>query len=314
MGNQGLCGSAGEFKVHKFFYSDHFDIPLPEKHRFPNKKYSALRKKLLDEKILREDQLYPSPLATENELKLVHSNRYVDEFCSGEISETELKRIGFPWSEHLVIRSKATVGGAIEAAKSALISGISGQLAGGTHHAHFDFGSGYCVFNDFAVAALKLIEEDLVSRLAIVDLDVHQGDGNASILSKEDQVFVFSMHGEKNFPFRKHPSDLDIGLKDGCEDEEFLEKLYFGLKKVNEFEPEIVLFQAGVDVLSHDKLGRMNISYKGLMERDLMVFKNFKSLNIPVSMAIGGGYSDPIEHSVDAYVQTYKAAKSIYSF
>jgi len=300
--------------MHKFFYSDHFDIPLPEKHRFPNKKYSELRRRLLAEGILNEQQLNSSPLAETEDLKLSHSDRYVEGFYNGSLPEKEMKRIGFPWSEHLVTRSRATVGGAIAASLQALKTGISGQLAGGTHHAHFDYGSGYCIFNDFAVVSKKLTSEGVVKKIAIVDLDVHQGDGNASILKSDKNIFVFSMHGAKNFPFRKFDSDLDIPLPDGCGDKLYLDSLQQGLSEVLSFGPELILYQAGVDILEQDRLGRMNISLDGLLKRDLMVFELFKNQKVPVSMAIGGGYSDPIRHSVDGYVQTYSAAKTVYGF
>ncbi|MEM7646815.1 MAG: histone deacetylase, partial [Pseudomonadota bacterium] len=173
---------------------------------------------------------------------------------------------------------------------------------------------GYCIFNDFALAANHLITEKRVERVAIVDLDVHQGDGNASLLKNNPHVFVLSLHGEKNYPFRKFESDHDIGLPDFCDDQTYIEQLHRGLSAVDAFRPDIVLFQAGVDILELDKLGRLNISYQGLWQRDLLVLGHFKEQGIPVSMAIGGGYSDPIEHSVKGYIQTYLAAKEVHGF
>lgn len=298
----------------RFFYSDTFDIPLPPKHRFPGAKYSALRKTLITDGTVSEDQLLESPLADMDPILKVHDREYVQQFIGGTLPEQKMKRIGFPWSEHLVKRIFATMGGAMAASREALKEGLSGQLAGGTHHAHFDYGLGYCIFNDFAITAKDLLENQLVDRVAIVDLDVHQGDGNATLLAEDDRVFVFSMHGEKNFPFKKFESDLDIALPDQCDDALYIHKLHDGLDEVSAFKPDIVLYQAGVDVLKQDKLGRLNISYDGLNQRDSLVFQTFKQQGIPISMAIGGGYSDPIDFSVKAYSQTYQVAKSIYGF
>jgi acetoin utilization deacetylase AcuC-like enzyme len=298
----------------KFYYSDTFNIPLPEKHKFPGSKYGMLRQELVDQKILSESQLFESPLCSVEDLLLAHSEKYVSEFNEGTLDPQALKRIGFPWSEHLVKRSLATVGGALAAADAALEFGISGQLAGGTHHSHRDYGSGYCVFNDFAVTAFSLIAKKKAQRVAIVDLDVHQGDGNASICSGRDDVFVFSMHGQKNFPFRKFSSDLDIGLPDECGDREYLQNLQLGLESVEAFHPDFILYQAGVDILECDYLGRLKISYEGLDRRDRVVMNWAKSRGIPISMGIGGGYAQPIEQSVKGYVQTYSTAKSIFKF
>jgi len=297
-----------------FFYSDTFDIPLPRKHRFPGSKYSQLRAKLIEDGVLNKEQLIESPLASKKDIEIAHCEHYVNDFLTGSIDLKKMKRIGFPWSEHLVKRIRATIGGAVASAEAALEYGLSGQLAGGTHHAHYDYGGGYCIFNDFAVAALKLIKEKKVSKVAIVDLDVHQGDGNASLLKSNENVFVLSLHGEKNYPFKKFPSDLDVPLPDECSDELFLEKLSESLEVVRAFEPELILYQAGVDTLVYDRLGRLNLSYEGLKKRDEMVFGFFKNLKIPLSMAIGGGYSEPIEQSVRAYVQTYQVAKQVYKF
>lgn len=298
----------------EFFYSDTFNIPLPPKHRFPGSKYGQLRAELLEKSILKSEQLKESPLVDRKDIELAHCTEYVEEFFTGQIDIKKMKRIGFPWSEFLVKRIKATMGGAIAAAESSLEYGISGQLAGGTHHAHFDYGGGYCIFNDFAIASLKLIKDKKVDRVAIVDLDVHQGDGNASLLKDNNNVFVLSLHGEKNYPFKKFPSDLDVALPDQCGDEYYLKSLNESLGAVDEFNPDLILYQAGVDVLEFDRLGRLNISYGGLKKRDELVLSHYKKKGVPVSMAIGGGYSDPIEHSVNGYVQTYEVAKSIHFF
>ncbi|CAK9041854.1 Uncharacterized protein SYNPCC7002_A1628 [Durusdinium trenchii] len=271
-----------------------------------------LRRLLIDDRVLRPDQLSLSPLVKDADLHRAHAPTYVTAIDSGVIDAAAMRRIGFPWSPHIAARARATMGGAVAAAQTALQTGISGQLAGGTHHAHYDFGSGYCVFNDFAVAALSLLANELATRVAIIDLDVHQGDGNASILSPREDVFVLSVHGEKNFPFRKCSSDLDIALPDGVEDAAYLSALEDALDAIWAFNPDIILYQAGVDPLKEDKLGRMALTHDGLMKRDRLVLTASKQRSIPVSMAIGGGYADPIDASVAAYANTYRTAKEIW--
>ena len=298
----------------RFFYSDTFDLKLPPGHRFPGSKYGQLRKRLLRDNILTEDQLVASPLLERDALLKAHSQDYVEAIEAGTIEKSAMRRIGFPWSPHIPRRARATMGGAVEAAKAALKEGLSGQLAGGTHHAHRDFGSGYCVYNDFAIAALRLLEDHLAKRVAIIDLDVHQGDGNAAILGGDPRVFVLSVHGEKNFPFRKVASDLDVALADHIEDAAYISALADALPAIWAFRPDIVLFQAGVDPLKEDKLGRMDLSHQGLIERDRLVLNECKRRGIPVSMAIGGGYADPIAASVTAYANTYAVAKDLWRF
>ena len=298
----------------RFFYSDTFNLPLPAGHRFPGGKYTMLRERLLDEAVLHCDQLHCSPLADTADLHRAHDVDYVAQFESGSLDREAMRRIGFPWSEHLVRRARATVGGAVAAARAALDEGISGQLAGGTHHAHRDFGSGYCVYNDQAVAALRALASKWVERVAIIDLDVHQGDGSAAILTGNPLVFVFSIHGEKNFPFRKSTSDLDVALPDGADDAAYLDALDEHLSAVFAFRPDLVLYQAGVDPLKEDRLGRLALTYAGLKARDEMVFRACLLNGVPVAMALGGGYCDPIDASVEAYANTYRAAKTVYRF
>jgi acetoin utilization deacetylase AcuC-like enzyme len=298
----------------EFFFSDHFDFPLPDKHRFPGMKYGMLKAKLIEEQIVGPSMLQASPLCERDDLLLAHSEEFVERFESGSLSESDMRRIGFPWSEFYVKRCRATVGGAIASLESAMKTGLSGQLAGGTHHAHFDFGSGYCTYNDQAVVALKALDQVWAKRVAIIDLDVHQGDGTAAILGRNPQCFVLSVHGKKNFPFRKQTSDLDIELEDGTSDKDYIDKVKQGLEAVWDFQPEVVLYQAGVDILEHDKLGRLSVSFQGLFQRDFEVLSGCKKRGVPVSMAIGGGYSEPIDHSVEGYVTTYRAAKEVFRF
>jgi len=298
----------------KLFYADTYEIPLPEKHRFPRNKNRLLREALIREGVVSAGQMMLSPLAERDDIVHVHSPDYTDSFFSGSLPREMMRRIGVPWSEGLVLRSRATMGGAVAAMREALEHGFSGQLAGGTHHAHADFGSGYCSLNDFALAASIAMREGLANRVAIVDLDVHQGDGNASMLAANPHAFVFSLHGEKNFPFRKAVSDLDIGLADGTEDEPYLRRLHDGLEAVLAFRPDLVLYQCGVDPLVHDKLGRLALSYEGLARRDRLVFETFASRGVALSFGVGGGYCDPIEQSVAAYMNTIAAAKQVYRF
>jgi len=294
------------------FYSDTFTLPLPDNHRFPGSKYRLLRERLLADGLVAETQLVESPLARTEDILRAHDADYVEAFETGTLDEKAIRRIGFPWSEQLVTRTRATAGGAVAAAKAALEDGIAGQLAGGTHHAHRDFGSGYCIYNDHAIAALALIAEGLARRIAIIDLDVHQGDGNAAILKDHPEVFVFSMHGEKNFPFRKTISDLDVPLPDHMQDEAYNETLETHLPAVFAFGPDLVLYQSGVDALKQDRLGRLSLTHEGLMQRDATVLSACRARGIPVAMGIGGGYAEPIEASVEAYANTYRVAKRLY--
>ncbi len=294
------------------YYSDHYTLDLPEKSRFPMQKYRMLRDYLVREGIISESELRASPLASIELLKLAHTDEYIEGMRTGTVSIDIIKRIGFPWSVNLYQRSCATVGGALAAAQSALKNGIAGNLAGGTHHAHADRGEGYCVFNDIAVASRYLKLNSQASRIAIIDLDVHQGNGNSSILRDDDGIFVFSMHGEKNYPFKKVASHLDIALPDGASDEMFLENLEVGMREIANFAPDFIFYQMGVDPLKEDRLGKMNLSLEGLMRRDEIVLEFAKQNRIPVSLALGGGYAKPIELSVEAYANTYRVAKRLF--
>ncbi len=296
----------------RVFYSDRMTIPLPDGHRFPVAKYKMLREQLVSEGVLREEEIFESPFATREQICLAHSENYVDGILNGTVDPQILKRVGFPWTPGLVQRSLATVGGCLAAARSALEFGVSGNLAGGTHHAHRDAGEGYCVFNDIAVSFLNLRSEGLIKRAAIIDLDVHQGNGNSSILGGRDDVFIFSMHGAKNYPFRKIPSTLDLNLADDTGDEEFLRLLDEALPQVFASEPEIVFYQAGVDPLKEDSLGKLSLTHEGLMERDRKVLKACRDRGIPVSLSMGGGYAKPIELTVKAHVGTYRMVKEVF--
>lgn len=298
-----------------FYYPDTPDLPLPEGHRFPAGKYRLLLQRVVAEDILGGAvTLAPSPAANRPELEAAHDPGYVDAVFDGTLDPAIQRRIGLPWSPVLLARSRATVGGSLAAARAALEHGISGQLAGGTHHAHRDFGSGFCTFNDLAVTALTLLGEGRVARVAIVDLDVHQGDGNAAILAPDPRVFVLSIHGEKNFPFRKVASDLDVGLADGTGDREYLAALAPALEQVAGFRPDLVLYLSGADPLASDRLGRLSLTHGGLAERDRHVLEFCRRRGIPVSIAAGGGYAVPITDSVEGYVNTFRMARTVFGF
>jgi acetoin utilization deacetylase AcuC-like enzyme len=293
------------------FYSDSYTVPLPEGHRFPMEKYRMLRDTLLAEGVLRPGELHEaSPVARET-LLVAHTAEYVNTFCEGTIDVRAMRRIGIPWSERFVMRSLASVGGTLAAARAALDEGIAGNLAGGTHHAFAGYGEGYCVFNDIAVAALTLLEEGAIERTAVVDLDVHQGNGTAAILAGEPRVLTLSMHGRNNFPFTKVPSVIDVDLEDGTGDDEYLALLGEALPRVFAFEPDIIFYQGGVDALASDRLGKLAMTHEGLMRRDRMVIGGALDRGVPIVMTLGGGYARPITDTVRGHVGTYRVVGSL---
>jgi acetoin utilization deacetylase AcuC-like enzyme len=296
----------------RVFVVDRFPVPLPPGHRFPGEKYSLLRARVVEAGVLTDGELTEAPPATRAELLCAHTAEYVDAIFDGSIDEKRMRRIGLPWSPELVGRARASVGAQLMAARAALDDGVAGALTGGTHHAHADFGAGYCVFNDIAVAARTLLGEGRVARVAVVDLDVHQGDGNAAILGGDRRVYLLSLHGGNNFPFGKVPSTVDIELPDATGDAGYLAALEDALPGVFAFAPDLVFYQAGVDPLAEDTLGRLALTFEGLMARDRMVLAACKARGVPVSLSLGGGYARPIALTVEAYVNTYRVAKAIY--
>jgi acetoin utilization deacetylase AcuC-like enzyme len=245
-------------------------------------------------------------------LLLAHTRDYVDRVVSGGLPSADVRRLGFPWSEQLVHRSRASVAGTIAAARCALEDGVAGNLAGGTHHAFADHGEGYCTFNDHATAIRLLQLEGLIERAAVVDLDVHQGNGTASIFAGDDSIFTFSMHGAKNYPFRKERSSLDVELPDGCADAEYLAALEQHLPRALDG-ADVVFFQGGVDPLAGDRLGRLRLTHAGLRARDRMVFEAALRRNVPVVITLGGGYADPVSASVEAHAGTYREARAVFA-
>jgi acetoin utilization deacetylase AcuC-like enzyme len=293
----------------KVYYSDLFPFPLPEGHRFPIEKYLRLRERILAAGILSEDRLLVPEAATDGQLLLAHTPSYLGRVKAGTLTQKEIREIGFPWSPRLVERSRRSVGGTIGACRSALETGQGANLAGGTHHASAGRGQGFCVFNDSAVAARVMQVEGRVERVLIVDCDVHQGNGTAAIFAGDDSVFTFSIHGAKNFPFRKVPGDLDIGLPDGVSDDAYLQALEEGLDEVfSSGSADLVIYLAGADPYAGDRLGRLALSKAGLLERDRMVYTACQKRGVPVATVMGGGYAQPIDHTVDIHFATIRTA------
>ena len=296
----------------KAFYSNHFVLPLPEGHRFPMAKYSMLREELVQE--LSAVQMFEAPAATEGELALAHAPDYVQAVKSGTLSPEALREIGFPWTPAMAERSIRSAGASIAAGRAALKEGISGNLAGGTHHASANQGGGFCVFNDIAVTAGVLQMEYFrqtkkTLQVLVVDLDVHQGNGTASIFANDSSVFTLSLHGEKNFPFRKVPSDLDVGLPDGCTDGPYLEALDRALIEMSErFKPEFLIYLAGADAHEGDRLGRLKLTEAGMAARDQKVFDWALASNIPMIICMGGGYGHDLRSTVAVQMNTWRLA------
>ena len=294
------------------FHCDKYEMPLPASHRFPSAKYRLLREKLLELKLVAPADLHEAGLAPVAAILRAHSPGYVEAVLRGRLEAKHLRQIGFPWSEELVARTLASVGGTVLAARAALRDGVAGNLAGGTHHAFRDRGEGFCVFNDHAVAIRTLQAEGAIARAVVVDLDVHQGNGTAALFAGDDSVFTFSMHGAKNFPFHKERSSRDVELPDGCGDADYLEALAQHLPEVLEAAgADLMLFQAGVDPLAGDLLGRLSLSHGGLRARDRMVLEAAWTRGLPVVLTLGGGYAKPIERSVDAHAGTYAVAREV---
>ncbi len=294
------------------YYADTFEVPLPSGHKFPMEKYRLLREALLSAGLLGRDELFLSRLATRKQLEAVHSPIYIQQFLKGSLDAKMIRRIGLPWSPQFVQRTLASLGGTIQATQTAWHSGFSANLAGGTHHAFRDAGEGFCVFNDIAVALTLFLRERKVRRAAIIDLDVHQGNGTAAIFSSSERVYTLSIHGARNYPLRKVPSSSDVALPDNCRDTEYLEVLAQELNKVERFGPEFLFYQAGVDVIEQDHLGRLALSLAGVAERDRLVFELACKLAVPLVMTLGGGYARPIDATVQAHCAAYRVAREFF--
>jgi acetoin utilization deacetylase AcuC-like enzyme len=297
------------------YYADHFILPLPEGHRFPMAKYGRLRQRLSE--TFPQIRLGQALAASDGELALVHSPAYIRAVQDGTLSPAAQREIGFPWSPAMAERARRSVGATLQACRSALAGeGLAANIAGGTHHAYADKGSGFCVFNDAAVAA-RLMQAEHARRhraqgplrVAVIDLDVHQGNGTARIFANDESVFTLSLHGEKNFPFRKEPSDLDVELPDGTGDTVYLEALERALDELGQrFEPGLVIYLAGADPHEGDRLGRLKLSFDGLEARDRRVMDWAWQRRVPLAFAMAGGYGTDIEATVQVQVNTYRVA------
>lgn len=297
----------------KAFYHDQFEFPLPAGHRFPVKKYTRLRQRVQAEAILPPDELLVSPAASDEELLRVHSPGYLEKLRRGELSDAEIRRLGLPWSPELVERARRSVGGTLAATRNACAEGAAINLGGGTHHAAADYGAGFCVFNDVAVAARMAQAEGLARSVLILDCDVHQGDGSAAIFAEDEAAYTFSIHGQRNFPFRKIPGDLDIGLPDGCGDEAYLEALQDGVDRAfASFSPDLVFYLAGADPYYGDRFGRLTLTKRGLKQRDLAVLSACQSRQLPTVIVMGGGYAPRIDDIVDVHLGTIMATTRVF--
>lgn len=294
----------------RIYRTDRFTLPLPDGHRFPVRKYALLAETVADFAAM---QMEEAPAATRAELTLAHAPQYVNAIFDGTLSHTALREIGFPWSPELAERSARSVGATIAAARSALWEDAGVNLAGGTHHANTHKGGGFCVFNDVAVAARQMQQEGLVRRALVIDLDVHQGNGTAEIFSDDASVFTFSMHGAKNFPFRKVSSDWDIELPDLTEDAAYLDQLDSALPKLfAQARPDLVFYLAGADSYTGDRLGRLALSKAGLLERDLRVMNACRQHGVALAVSMAGGYAEPIEDTVAIQAATVRCAYEIF--
>ncbi len=291
----------------KIYYCDHHEIPLPAGHKFPLGKYRLLREKLSADGF----RLEPAPLATPETVSLAHDPDYVRDFINGRLDPKAMRRIGFPWSQGLVRRTLASAGGTLAAMRDALETGIGATLSGGTHHAFRSEGSGFCVFNDVAIAIHSLRARGRNPCVAVIDLDVHQGDGTAHFFENDPRVLTLSLHGANNFPFRKQRSSIDVELPDKTGDEEYLRALDSALPRVWDFAPDLAFYLSGVDALESDVLGRLSLTYAGLEARDIRVIEGARKRLIPLVITLGGGYSNPIERTVEAHAHTFRLAAKL---
>lgn len=295
-------------------YHPIYQLPLPEGHRFPMEKYDLLPKQLLHEgTCTREDFFEPIPI-DQHSIEQVHCPDYLQRLLKLALDRKEVRKIGFPLSQQLIDREIIIAGGTVEGAKRALKTGIAMNIAGGTHHAFSNRGEAFCLLNDQAIAAQYLLDHQLAKKILIVDLDVHQGNGTAEIFKKHKNVYTFSMHGAKNYPFQKETSDLDLPLADGMEDEAYLHLLKSTLPELlDQVQPDFVFYLCGVDIVETDKLGRLGMSVAGCKARDTFVLTTLKEREIPVQCSMGGGYSRDIKIILDAHANTFRIAQELYS-
>lgn len=297
----------------KIAFDKKYAHSLPPKHRFPMIKYELIPEQLIYEGTVTEESFFVPKQLDEPTILRTHDAAYWQKLKTLQLTRKEERATGFPLSKDLVEREITIAQGTIDCAKYALKHGVAMNVAGGTHHAFTDRGEGFCLLNDIAIASNYLLDNKLVNKILVVDLDVHQGNGTAEIFENEDRVFTFSMHGAKNYPLRKEQSDLDIGLPDGTEDSLYLNRLQDTLPMlIDMVEPEFIFFQSGVDVLASDKLGRLNLTMQGCKQRDRIVFEQCKKNQIPVAVSMGGGYSESIAVIVEAHANTYRLAQDMF--
>lgn len=297
----------------KIAYTEIYQHSLPEGHRFPMLKYELIPKQLLYEGIITTENLFEPTLCSEENILLTHDVEYWQRMKNVELTEREMRKVGFPLSAQLVEREITIMQGTIDCAIFALQYGCAMNVAGGTHHAFTNKGEGFCLLNDMAIAANYLLKNKLAERILIIDLDVHQGNGTAQIFQNNKNVFTLSMHGKNNYPFHKEISDLDIELPDGINDENYLALLYNNLPAViKKHQPDFIFYLCGVDILATDKFGKLNVTTEGCKQRDIFVFEQCKANKIPVACAMGGGYSPKIADIVNAHSNTFKAAINLF--
>ena len=294
-------------------YSPAYVTPLPEGHRFPMPKFGILRDLLIERGIATPEQFHCPEIGSFELITSVHDPVYVKSFFEGSIDYDAVRKIGLPWSEGLVTRTRTAVAGTLLTCELALEHGLASNTAGGTHHAHRTFGSGFCIFNDLAVAARTLVDRGRVDQVLIIDLDVHQGDGTATIFHDDSRVFTFSMHCVNNFPAKKPPSDLDIPLAKGVGDSEYLDTLCQHLPRLLEqVEPDLVIYDAGVDVHRDDRLGHLDLTDQGLYDRDHYVIAQCRSHGIPTACVIGGGYDADHAKLANRHATVHRAATDVW--
>jgi len=297
----------------KIAYAPVYKYSLPDGHRFPMIKYELLPEQLVYEGTVIEENFFSPGQLVKEEILLTHSQEYLHKLETQSLSKKEIRNIGFPMTTELVERGKYIAKGTFDCAMYARKQGVAMNIAGGTHHAFADHGEGFCVFNDIAIASNLLLSQNISSKILIIDLDVHQGNGTAHIFKDEPRVFTFSMHGEKNYPVRKEQSDLDIGVPDKTEDAPYIALLKDTLPRlIEDVNPDFVFYLSGVDILATDKLGRLAMTIDGCKERDRFVFEQCKRYNIPVAVSMGGGYSEDIRFIIDAHANTFRLAQEIF--
>jgi acetoin utilization deacetylase AcuC-like enzyme len=296
----------------KVAWSPDYVLPLPPGHRFPMSKYEMLPQQLLYEGTLREENFFQPTPADEYWITFTHEIDYWQRLKNLQLTDKEMRRVGFPLTRELVHREITIAQGTVLCAEYALQHGVAMNIAGGTHHAFTNKGEGFCLLNDIAMAANYLLDKKLVKKILVVDLDVHQGNGTAQIFRNDERLFTFSMHGANNYPLQKEISDLDIGLPDFTNDAFYLSTLEVNLNNlIEKVGPEFIFFQSGVDILDTDKMGRLGVSKLGCKRRDQLVFKAAKQNQIPIVASMGGGYADFLD-VIDAHANTYRVAQEIF--